>query len=439
MSKASSEIDRDNDVRPALPPRPSRALGNDDWSSVQDNVDLPLLELSSPSHPSRPAPSARDVKDSPFKDIKATSPQQQDYDVSRGGDSRYRLRKKNEIPLEGHLPPQVFHKTRTFIKWDFGYWREPARHVAVFCAVFPLLYVPSHYASIFAVELSSVNELGPFEYDCAKTEGWTFVGVNLAYGEFSFGQAKAIDLAWNWVVGRGYQGILSIIAYRIFTDALLRATEMTALPLELYATLALPSAKLVTLYQLGKNLFRFGNWRIKFMFVWLFLSTIYLIAIPGLLDAATAYEASVSTSFKFDNKTVENVENLRPMGNNVATPVKTCLTFQNANKVQTWQPNLQDYGPFSHIEWTPQFCADTGRNGKFVESTGMWQYNMSRFNLYNWQDSAINKSYYHQLEKDPISVFDTRKWAEWKFAPVERANFICDMDSSHYQVRFIRK
>jgi len=186
-------------------------------------------------------------------------------------------------------------------------------------------------------------------------------------------------------------------------------------------------------------LFRFGNWRIKFMFVWLFLSTIYLIAIPGLLDAATAYEASVSTSFKFDNKTVENVENLRPMGNNVATPVKTCLTFQNANKVQTWQPNLQDYGPFSHIEWTPQFCADTGRNGKFVESTGMWQYNMSRFNLYNWQDSAINKSYYHQLEKDPISVFDTRKWAEWKFAPVERANFICDMDSSHYQVRFIRK
>jgi hypothetical protein len=34
---------------------------------------------------------------------------------------------------------------------------------------------------------------------------------------------------WNWIVGRGLQGFLTFIAYRVFQDALLRAVELTPL------------------------------------------------------------------------------------------------------------------------------------------------------------------------------------------------------------------
>ena len=126
-----------------------------------------------------------------------------------------------------------------------------------------------------------------FFYDCTESRGWSFVGIDLIpFGRtFTFGEAKAIDLAWNWVVGRGLQGILTLVAYRVFSDALLRATELTALPFELYAALALPSMKLELLWQVSKNMFRYGNWRVKMIFMWLIISTVYLISIPGYVHS----------------------------------------------------------------------------------------------------------------------------------------------------------
>lgn len=313
--------------------------------------------------------------------------------------------------------------------------------------IFTIVLVSTIYAGGFATELSTPTTILPFEYDCATSSGWSFVGVNLAFGSLSFGQAKAIDLAWNWVVGRGYQGILSIAAYRVFTDALLRATELTALPIELYATLALPSTKLTTLYQLSKNLFRFGNWRIKYIFAWLFLSTIYLIAVPGLLDAATAYEASVKTSFRFANNTIANVEDLKSFSqyDTIATFQKVCMTYQTPEAGQYFGNPREgafpgqylyawDYSDFQHFSWTRSWCASRDFDGKLVASTGMYEHNSTQFNLFDWKDSALNKSYYDQLALDPMSVFDTRRWAEWKFAPMDRDNYNCDMDDRQYRV-----
>lgn len=126
------------------------------------------------------------------------------------------------------------------------------------------------------------SEILPFKFDCMDSGGWSLVGINLVpFQNFTFGEAKAVDLAWNWVVGRGLQGLLTLLAYRVFSDALLRVVELSAVPFELYATLALPSTKIELLWQVCKNLFKRGNWRVKMIFFWLIISTLYLIAVPG--------------------------------------------------------------------------------------------------------------------------------------------------------------
>lgn len=88
------------------------------------------------------------------------------------------------------------------------------------------------------------------------------------------------DLQWNWIVGRGLQGLLTLLAYRVFSDALLRAAELTPVSFELYAALSLYSTKPEIPWQIIKGLPKFGNWRVKMIFIWLFLSTVYLVSFP---------------------------------------------------------------------------------------------------------------------------------------------------------------
>ncbi|CAG8974676.1 hypothetical protein HYALB_00006410 [Hymenoscyphus albidus] len=94
--------------------------------------------------------------------------------------------------------------------------------------IIPVLAVTSGTDSIRKVDIA------PFVFECNRGTGWSWVGINLVVAtDFSFGTAKAIDLAWNWIIGRGLQCVLSILAYRVFCDAIMRAAELTPMSYEL--------------------------------------------------------------------------------------------------------------------------------------------------------------------------------------------------------------
>lgn len=440
------------DFRPTLPPRPSnserkRTLSTSDASGV------PLLPLnkdtcSSYKHDRSQLVGSASLEDGEDKPLRVDQPSQRS-DV-------YRPKEKVEIQSEGHLPPRRFCKTHTFLKWDFGYWREPARHTIIFGVLFSLVFIPTYYAAQFAIQLQHPPVIAPFQYDCSTSQGWTFVGINLPFGSFSFGQAKAIDLAWNWIVGRGYQGLLSIAAYRVFTDALLRVTESTALPMELYATLAFPTAKLETLYQLGKNTFRYGTLRVKLIFIWLFLATIYLISVPALLDATTAYEAGVDTSYKFSNDKIERIAELMKFSRDESI-VRTwpiCLSYTSPEKnkginhnskdnkksenpatvVYTYEKDLH----FTDFSWrNATYWSDGVQEKCFNDPQNVgngWRNNATRFYLYEWQDAELNQTWWKKLEDDPMMALDPTRWNEWTFGPTNRTHFVCAANFAQYQV-----
>jgi hypothetical protein len=177
-------------------------------------------------------------------------------------------------------PPKAFKKTHRFLGMELGYWRLPARHFSIFTILMLVTIIPLYYVSVGFNFLQNISPV-PFTYDCYGTsEGWTFVGINLRFGAFNYGSAKALDLAWNWIVGRGLQGLLMLLTYRVFNDGLLRAAEMTPLSFELYAALSLYSTRLDILWYLVKAMARKGNWRTKAIFIWLIISTIYLVTFP---------------------------------------------------------------------------------------------------------------------------------------------------------------
>ena len=122
--------------------------------------------------------------------------------------------------------------------------------------------------------------------------GSLFVGIDIPIGRLSFAQAKTVDLAWNWVAGRGIQTILVFLCYRVYADVLMRITEVHHIHYDTFTSLAIYSTKLDTMIQFGKTLFKTPGWRVKFTMAWLLISTGYLATFPSLMDIMSGYEAS---------------------------------------------------------------------------------------------------------------------------------------------------
>lgn len=248
------------------------------------------------------------------------------------------------------MEAKSFHRNIRLWRLKFGRWihaREVVKHLAIFIFLFLLLFFSISMVTTGTGSIRSADN-APFVFECNGGDGWSFLGINMVVAtNFNYGTAKAVDLAWNWVVGRGLQGILSLLAYRVFCDALLRAAEFTPMSygislsffildwddllidkIELYACVAVSSNKLEMLWQLAKGLGRFGNWRVKCIFVWLFLSTVYLIAFPGsvcskkssrmvandipcsLMDACSGYDAAQTPSFKWPGGDLQTNEEI---------------------------------------------------------------------------------------------------------------------------------
>ena len=136
---------------------------------------------------------------------------------------------------------------------------------------------------------------------------WSFTGIDLPFGRLTFDQAKVIDVAWNWIIGQGIQGVLALVSYRVFTDALINMAEKDYLPYTTFASLALPSTRLETLWYLFKGFLKLPGWRVKLTIAWLFISTGYILCFASLVDLMTGYDVSNLTQLKLPHNTTIDI------------------------------------------------------------------------------------------------------------------------------------
>ncbi|KAH7087692.1 hypothetical protein FB567DRAFT_351884 [Paraphoma chrysanthemicola] len=116
--------------------------------------------------------------------------------------------------------------------------------------------------------------------------------LDTTFGQFSFGQAKTIDVVWDVMIGRGVQLLAWYIGYIVFSDALLRIIERHATSFQIFQRIALEGPSLLSLWTLVRELWCARSKRTRFLFFYMWLSTLYITSIPMLLSAMTGYDAT---------------------------------------------------------------------------------------------------------------------------------------------------
>ena len=214
---------------------------------------------------------------------------------------------------------------------------------------------------------------------------WSFLGIDIRFGKMSFGQAKTVDMVWNWVAGRGVQFALAWFTYHVFTSALMRTAEMVHVPYDLFASLALYSARPGTIWDILKGLMSIPGLRIKFILGWVLFSTVYLAAFPSLLDVMSGYEGSIKTALVLPNKTQVDISTMQSFNgilyssNNpyegAGSYTSTAYDFYDDYLNTTWRA-YQDYLDYGNTSVTTFYTQDPA-NYNCVAEQGVYQWGFS--------------------------------------------------------------
>ena len=128
----------------------------------------------------------------------------------------------------------------------------------------------------------------------------TFFTINLATGNMPFGLAKFIDVAFDIVVGRGGQAVLSYITYRVIGASVNYIMESDPVTYELFACSSMASVTMSSFGPLLKFVFRgpssTSKTKHRILMVWLALGVFWVGFYPTILSAMTGYTAIIYTS-----------------------------------------------------------------------------------------------------------------------------------------------
>ncbi|OBS29478.1 hypothetical protein FPOA_03415 [Fusarium poae] len=156
----------------------------------------------------------------------------------------------------------------------------------------------------FRVNLQSTDPCGPDgdfrlktdqdDYFIYNSNLWALSGffeVTLGWGEFDFTTAKLIDVAWDLVIGRGGQAIMSLIAWRVFTEYL--EVSLATKPAT-YTTVWLlrfhQDTSVLSSIRLFSQFFRRGL--ASKLAMWIMALTLsFILAFPTIAGSMTGYTA----------------------------------------------------------------------------------------------------------------------------------------------------
>ena len=116
--------------------------------------------------------------------------------------------------------------------------------------------------------------------------------------KLTFTQAKAIDVAWQLIVGAGGRFLMGWIAYKAFMDGLTRLMEQTAVSYDLHASLTFSTDSLLAIWHALKTVLKLQGWRGKCFLIWFAIATIYILGFQILMSASAGYVQPSKVGFR---------------------------------------------------------------------------------------------------------------------------------------------
>ncbi|KAK1982860.1 hypothetical protein LZ30DRAFT_749030 [Colletotrichum cereale] len=120
-----------------------------------------------------------------------------------------------------------------------------------------------------------------------------FFQITLGWGRFSFADAKAIDVAWDVVFGRGGQALLASISWRAFADY--TAVSMQARPVTYQTFQAIflqDQPGIYSTFYLARDFARSRGLQSRVMMAIMVFVAVFILLFPTLGSAMTGYSAN---------------------------------------------------------------------------------------------------------------------------------------------------
>jgi len=104
----------------------------------------------------------------------------------------------------------------------------------------------------------------------------------------------------------------------------------------------------------------------------------------------------------------------------------------STRKNQTYLDYLESINPDTQCD---EFYWSRANISGFVKHQASTEGRYSNdFLIYNWTDPALNETWWHQFQQDPMSS-QMDYWSDWGFYPTKKDNYFCTTKTNEYQAR----
>jgi hypothetical protein len=156
----------------------------------------------------------------------------------------------------------------------------------------------------YAGQFNNCNANGTFTPNRTPTfslwDGSGLFQITLTWGHLTFSQAKALDVVWDIVVGRGGQFILLYVTFKVFAMTLSRTMETEPVSYGTFESMAFTSPTFVSPFILIRDFVTNKGLRARVAVGWTIIASFYVLAFPTLNDTVSGYSTNME-AFLEDN------------------------------------------------------------------------------------------------------------------------------------------
>ncbi|KAG9232822.1 hypothetical protein BJ875DRAFT_513702 [Amylocarpus encephaloides] len=170
-------------------------------------------------------------------------------------------------------------------------WKRRGWAIACYvCMLGLLLYFILLVMRMGGVSGASPSVISICSQDTGNSRYKEFVSISfLLVTDLPFSTAKSIDVAVDLILGQGGRALHAWLSYFIFSDALTRMLETVPASYELYLAAKLDPISIDSVIIFCNGLVAMKGTRQRWLMVWFFYATMFVLAFPTLFSASTGY------------------------------------------------------------------------------------------------------------------------------------------------------
>ncbi|KAH7385960.1 hypothetical protein BKA66DRAFT_569276 [Pyrenochaeta sp. MPI-SDFR-AT-0127] len=173
-----------------------------------------------------------------------------------------------------------------------GFWFGGLCLSAIVVSFIPMIRLSLNHSNTACQPDGSFQLQGRQDFSYWSSSG--LFQITLGFGELSFTQAKAIDIIWDVVFGRGGQTLLAFISWRVFATYVTSSMEIMPITFDTYRIIFLQNDSLISgIPCMIRDFTSRLRLRSRSAMIFIIATSLYILTFPTLGSAMTGYSANV--------------------------------------------------------------------------------------------------------------------------------------------------